>query len=83
MIDFSKNREREKNYEFANINLLGKCNVDCYFCLGKDIDDLLSLHNQTGVHTNPQAVTLDSPADTDGPGGGNGDWSPIWPTPPS
>lgn len=23
---------------FANINLLGACNVDCYFCLGKDID---------------------------------------------
>ena len=25
-------------YSFANINLLGKCNVDCYFCLGKDLE---------------------------------------------
>lgn len=25
-------------YSFANINLLGRCNVDCYFCLGKDLE---------------------------------------------
>lgn len=42
---FDKNRNREK-FSFANINLLGKCNVDCYFCLGKDIGELLSKHNQ-------------------------------------
>lgn len=39
-----KNRDRD-SYSFANINLLGKCNVDCFFCLGKDIKDLLSKHN--------------------------------------
>lgn len=44
-----------KNYfreapSFANINLLGKCNADCYFCLGKDIKDLLSKHNQQHTH---------------------------------
>jgi molybdenum cofactor biosynthesis enzyme MoaA len=43
---FDKNRNRE-NPTFANINLLGKCNVDCYFCLGKDIPELLNIHDQT------------------------------------
>jgi len=42
---FEKQRERE-DLSFANINLLGKCNVDCFFCLGKDIEDELSGHNQ-------------------------------------
>ena len=36
----NKNRNRGK-FTFANINLLGKCNADCYFCLGKDIADEL------------------------------------------
>jgi len=45
MITNNKNRERDY-YSFANINLLGKCNVDCFFCLGKDIADKLSCHNQ-------------------------------------
>lgn len=40
-----KNRNREK-YTFANINLLGKCNADCYFCFGKDIPEKLCTHNQ-------------------------------------
>lgn len=40
-----KNRNRE-DYSFANINLLGKCNASCFFCLGKDIEDLLSKQNQ-------------------------------------
>ena len=31
-----KNRSRNLP-TFANINLLGKCNADCFFCLGKDI----------------------------------------------
>jgi molybdenum cofactor biosynthesis enzyme MoaA len=45
----NKNRNREK-FTFANINLLGKCNVDCYFCLGKDIKDKLAGKNQLNVH---------------------------------
>jgi len=46
-----KNRERDA-YTFANINLLGKCNVDCFFCLGKDIEDILCKQNQLKVHFN-------------------------------
>lgn len=46
---FEKNRERSLP-TFANINLLGKCNVDCYFCLGKDIPELLNKHNQLNIH---------------------------------
>jgi len=49
LINVEKRRERDP-YSFANINLLGKCNVDCFFCLGKDIEDLLSQHNQLKVH---------------------------------
>ena len=44
-----KNRNREKP-TFANINLLGKCICDCYFCLGKDIPELLNKHDQTRLH---------------------------------
>lgn len=44
--EFEKNWIREAP-SFANINLLGKCNVDCFFCLGKDIDPILSKQNQT------------------------------------
>ena len=44
-VEIHKNRNREK-YTFANINLLGKCNANCYFCLGKDIEDVLLPHNQ-------------------------------------
>lgn len=46
----NKNRNRNIKYDFANINLLGRCNADCFFCLGKDIQEVLSQHNQTGVH---------------------------------
>jgi len=46
---FTKQRNRLPP-TFANINLLGKCNVDCYFCLGKDIPNLLHGHDQTGQH---------------------------------
>jgi MoaA/NifB/PqqE/SkfB family radical SAM enzyme len=35
--EFRKNWTRTAP-SFANINLLGACNVDCYFCLGKDIE---------------------------------------------
>lgn len=41
-----KNRNRSQ-YTFANINLLGKCNADCFFCLGKDIAEHLTKHDQT------------------------------------
>ncbi len=44
-----KNRDRETP-TFANINLLGKCNADCFFCLGKDIEEELSKHDQTKIH---------------------------------
>lgn len=45
----TKNRDREAP-TFANINLLGKCNARCFFCLGEDIHDLLCRHDQTKVH---------------------------------
>ncbi len=48
-IDIKKNRNRKK-YTFANINLLGKCNANCYFCLGKDISNELAGKNQLDVH---------------------------------
>ena len=41
----TKNRDRA-SYSFANINLLGYCNADCYFCLGKDIEEELAGKNQ-------------------------------------
>jgi MoaA/NifB/PqqE/SkfB family radical SAM enzyme len=44
-----KNRVRE-NYSFANINLLGKCNADCFFCLGKDLPEYFNKQNQLGIH---------------------------------
>ncbi|MDF2535102.1 MAG: Radical domain protein [Bacillales bacterium] len=50
MTSTAKNLDREKKYSFANINLIGKCNADCYFCLGKDIDDVLSKQNQMSTH---------------------------------
>lgn len=48
-MQIEKNRDRG-SYTFANINLLGKCNANCYFCLGKDIPELLNKHNQEKVH---------------------------------
>jgi len=44
----NKNRERE-DFSFANINLLGRCNANCYFCLGKDIKTELEGKNQMTV----------------------------------
>lgn len=46
--EFDKLRERESP-TFANINLLGPCNVDCYFCLGKDIDSVWGSMNHLKV----------------------------------
>ena len=43
-----KNRNREKPV-FANINLQGPCNYQCYFCLGKDIS-LGVCHNYLNKH---------------------------------
>lgn len=48
-MNIEKNRNRAE-YTFANINLLGTCNANCYFCLGKDIPELLNCHNQQNIH---------------------------------
>ena len=48
-IQINKNRKREQ-FTFANINLLGKCNANCYFCLGKDISGELEGKNQLNTH---------------------------------
>ena len=45
---FDKNRTREK-FTFANINLLGRCNADCFFCLGKEVPGIDG-RNYTKVH---------------------------------
>lgn len=44
-----KQRNRDK-YTFANINLMGPCNANCYFCLGKDIERIVSAENQINIH---------------------------------
>jgi pyruvate-formate lyase-activating enzyme len=49
MLETQKRRDRSP-YSFANINLLGPCNVDCYFCLGKDLAEQFAKHNQIGTH---------------------------------
>jgi hypothetical protein len=36
-------------------------------------------NNQAGAHANANALNTDNPGTTAGPGGGNSDWSPIWP----
>lgn len=45
----NKNRDRKLPI-FANINLLGECNANCYFCLGKDISTELKGKNQLETH---------------------------------
>ena len=45
-----KNRNRDKP-TFANINLLGQCNADCFFCLGKDLPQVQH-ENQLETHFN-------------------------------
>lgn len=49
MIQIFKNRTRAVQ-TFANINLLGSCNANCYFCLGKDISKELQGKNQLDTH---------------------------------
>lgn len=44
----AKNYNREQ-VSFANINLLGNCNADCFFCLGKD-NTLIHGKNQLNIH---------------------------------
>lgn len=45
MNQIEKNRNRSK-FTFANINLLGKCNMNCYFCLGKDLATEFAQYNE-------------------------------------
>lgn len=49
IVNNDKRRVREAP-SFANINLLGKCNARCFFCLGADIPNELAPFNQTKVH---------------------------------
>jgi MoaA/NifB/PqqE/SkfB family radical SAM enzyme len=46
---FKHNTEREAP-TFANINMLGKCNAKCYFCLGEDIPEHLAGRSDHLVH---------------------------------
>lgn len=32
-------------YSFANINFLGKCNLNCFFCIGKDLENEVAKYN--------------------------------------
>lgn len=48
-MEIVKNRKRDA-FTFANINLLGNCNANCYFCLGKDIAGQLRGKNQLNTH---------------------------------
>jgi len=41
---FDKNRKKEPP-TFGNINFLGKCNANCFFCLGKDLGDVFDNFN--------------------------------------
>jgi hypothetical protein len=36
-------------------------------------------NNQAGANANSKALNTENPPDSPGPGGGNSDWSPIWP----
>jgi len=47
-MEIHKNRDRAP-YTFANINLLGRCNANCFFCLGKDIEDQLNGFDQMSI----------------------------------
>jgi hypothetical protein len=47
--------------------------------IGSGQQTFLPGNNQAGLHVNDNGLNTDNPGDTDGPGGGNSDWSPIWP----
>ncbi len=38
-------------------------------------------NNQAGAHANNHAINAEGPGTSPGPGGGNTEWSPIWPGP--
>jgi len=42
--------QRRSAATFANINLLGKCTLDCNFCLGKDLEKEFSKYDFNKVH---------------------------------
>lgn len=44
-----KNYNRSK-YSFANINFLDKCNLDCFFCLGKDLEEEFTKYSTLNIH---------------------------------
>ena len=44
-----KNRDRDEPI-FANINFMGPCNANCYYCLGKDIEKEVCMHNHLDLH---------------------------------
>lgn len=46
----AQKREQRNPYSFCNINLLGKCNVDCYFCLGHDLETEFAKYNNLQTH---------------------------------
>jgi len=46
----AKKQRVRSAYSFANINLLGKCNVDCCFCLGKDLELEFEQYQDTQTH---------------------------------
>jgi MoaA/NifB/PqqE/SkfB family radical SAM enzyme len=46
---FEKRRDRTAP-AFANINLLGRCNARCYFCLGRDLGCLIDGRDDTAIH---------------------------------
>lgn len=48
----SKKVRNRSHYSFANINLLGSCNVDCYFCLGLDLGKQFNKFEHTKVMFN-------------------------------
>jgi molybdenum cofactor biosynthesis enzyme MoaA len=47
---FTKQRDREATPDFANINLLGSCNARCYFCLGRDLGELIANRHDDRIH---------------------------------
>ena len=46
----NKKVRHRSDYSFANIHLFGPCNVDCYFCLGKDLEKTFSKYDHTKTH---------------------------------
>ena len=46
---FAKLRERPAPF-YANINMLGRCNANCFFCLGKDLNLEFAKYNTQRTH---------------------------------